>query len=330
MQTLGGNKLEDRILADLKTSFGIRCNKITPVHGGWLNQLWKATADSGELLIKQYSLARFSFKQLQLIEAALQRQITIEKDIACPHIYLYKGKAIRWIEDQIAYCVMTFCPGKNETAETITISQMSALGNVCALIHKSFSKLPPAAVKGYPIDDQEILTNLWRNVYTRRESGLLDTPLAHQNALFAQETILKQLTGEFFGRLPKGIAHEDFTPDNILFHDSGVSAVIDFDRNQYSYLWHDIGRAILSFALDNNRLDLSKIDAFIKGYTQHLPLNRSNIADALRLTWCIEVLWWIRPECFSSNFCGKAVRYRDEILWLTDHWGEIDSMLCLC
>ena len=38
--------------------------------------------------------------------------------------------------------------------------------------------------------------------------------------------------------------------DNILFNENGVSVILDFDRNHYSYIWMLIGRAILSFALE--------------------------------------------------------------------------------
>jgi len=55
---------------------------------------------------------------------------------------------------------------------------------------------------------------------------------------------------------------------------------VDFDCNGYSYIWHDIGRAILSFALKENVLDIGKVHAFLDGYLQHLPLTLSNIADA--------------------------------------------------
>jgi len=106
----------------------------------------------------------------------------------------------------------------------------------------------------------------------------------YRKALFAQEPILKQLTNKFFDKLPKGIAHEDFTSDNILFETNSVSAIIDFDRNCYSYIWHDIGRAILSFALNENKIDREIVNAFLEGYIQHLPLTLLDIADALRLS----------------------------------------------
>ncbi len=72
-------------------------------------------------------------------------------------------------------------------------------------------------------------------------------------------------------------------------------------------------------------LNIKKVRAFVAGYTRHLPLSMANVADALRISWCIEVLWWIMPSCFAMAR-SKAARYRDEILWLTDHWSEIDFL----
>ncbi|WDV48059.1 phosphotransferase [Clostridiaceae bacterium M8S5] len=319
--------MDENIIVDLKESFGLTCKHIYPVTGGWLNQKWKICTDKCELLVKQFSNKRFSRNKLKLVESALQRQIILEKrGVPCPSIWQCGGHAIRLLDNETAYMIMDFRLGKVESPNTITIMQMHSLGSACGLMHKFFSQLPVLSVKGFPINNRQIIDSLWANYHARKEKCLPSTPNEYREAVFAQEPILKQITNEFFDKLPKGIAHEDFTSDNILFDVDGVSAIIDFDRNHYSYIWHDIGRAILSFALKDNRMDIEKINAFLEGYTQHLMLTLSNIADALRLSWCIEVPWWIQPEFFTDNR-GKAVRFKDEILWLTKNWYEIDSLL---
>ncbi len=318
------------MFTDIENNYGIICKEITPINGGWLNKLWKVITDDGDLLIKQYSSKRYNKNKLQLIEYALQRQIIIKKDgILCPHIYQQEGHVIQFLNDTTAYIVMDFCGGRNENSSTITTTKMQSLGKECAKLHAAFSKLPTdGVVKEGSVEGKQILAGLWENYKTCKEQISLNDSIKYKNTLLAQEAILKQLTEDFFGKLPKGITHEDFTPDNILFDENGVSAIIDFDRNKYSFIWHDIGRAILSFALEDNQLNLDKIHAFVKGYSQCLPLTIANVADALRITWCIEVLWWIKPACFTMD-ASKATRYRDEIVWLTEKWFEIDSLLCL-
>ncbi len=321
--------MNDIIKKDLKDSYGIVCEEIIPVTGGWLNKKWKVSSDKGDLLIKQYSNERFSIDQLKLIESALQRQIILEKEgISCPRIWQYKSRAIRFLDNEISYMVMEFCQGKVEKPNTISIEQMQSLGSTCALIHKAFSKIPLQSVKGFPIDNEKLINSLWTNYYSCMEECSSDLSEEYKKAIFAQEAILNKLTNEFFDRLPRGIAHEDFTPDNMLFHADCVSAIIDFDRNHYSYIWHDIGRAILSFALEDGKINIEKINAFIKGYSQHLKLTLFDVADSLRLSWCIEIPWWIQPS-YIKVASEKVSRFKNEMLWLTENWFKINSLLLL-
>jgi len=316
-----------RILTDLKYSYGINCHETTPITGGWLNQKWKASTDHGELLIKQFSSKRFGPNNLRFIEAALQRQILVEKEgVLCPKIRQNKGRAIRLLDDSTAYMVMDFCGGKTAGPGQLTDGQMNSLGSACGFMHRAFSRLPVHSVLGYPIGSEDFLSSLWENYNKRIRDLSADAPEAYRKALSLQEPVLKQFSATYLGRLPKGIAHEDFTSDNLLFTADTLSAIIDFDRNQYSFLWHDIGRAVLSFALHEHRLDNRKIHAFLEGYLQYSSLTLPDIADALRISWCIETPWWIQPSFFSRER-GKAIRFRDEILWLTEHFFEIDDLL---
>ncbi len=323
--------MEESIRADLKASYGLTCDEIIPVTGGWLNKKWKITAGKHHVLVKQFSNKRYSREKIELIEAAMQRQIILEKKgVPCPYIWKCGENAIRWLDNETSYMVMDFLPGKIESPATITLRQMHSLGSACGFMHKAFSQLPARSVNGFPINNREVIDSLWDNFHTRRKAILqaeADSPGDYQKAVLALEPILKQLTSEFFDKLPQGIAHEDFAPDNILFDAEGVSAILDFDRNHYSYLWHDIGRSILSFALMDKRLNMERISAFLEGYSQHLPLTLPDITDALRLSWCIEVPWWIQPEYFQNNR-EKVARFKDEVLWLTENWFELDSLLC--
>jgi homoserine kinase type II len=222
--------------------------------------------------------------------------------------------------------VMDFRSGKIESPGTVTTMQMHSLGSACGRMHKAFSHISALSVKGFPVNSTQAIDSLWANYRTRLYEGTPSTSTEYREAVLAQEPILKQLSVEFFDKLPNGIAHEDFSADNILFDVDCVCAILDFDRNHYSWTWHDIGRAILSFALTDHGLNTGKINAFVEGYSQHLVLSLLNIADALRLSWCIEVPWWIQPQFFQKNN-AKVVRFKDEMLWLTEHWFELDSLL---
>ncbi len=319
--------MEQRIIEDLEQSYGVLCRHATPVTGGWLNKKWKASTNKGTLLIKRYSNQRFTQDKIRQIDAALQRQRILEENgVPCPHILPCGNHVIRMLDSETSYMVMTFCPGTIESCDTVTEEQIRSLGTVCGLMHKEFAKLPVQGVKGYPIDGRQILSSLWENFRASAAGISTDTPEEYKTAVSAQEGILHTLTPDFFDKLPKGIAHEDFTPDNMLFHEDRVSAILDFDRNQYSFLPHDIGRAILSLALKDAKMDPLKTETFINGYSTYLPLTAKDVADALRITWCIEVPWWIHPAVFAGG-SDKILRFKDEMLWLTAHWTELESLL---
>ncbi len=317
--------MEDNIIADLKESYGITCNQITPVTGGLLNRKWKVSTEKGELLIKQYSTKRFNRQQIDRIETALQRQIILKKHgVPCPLLWQYGGRVIRWIDDKTVYMVMDFCPGKTLKPDTITIKQMHSLGSTCAVMHKAFSQLSLHSANSLPVFGGYTMDLLWEYFNTRMINCSTDN-VEYQKTLCALEPILKQISTEFFDKFSKGFTHEDFQPGNILFDVDGVSAVIDFDRNCFSYIWHDIGRAILSFALEGNKMNVKKIYAFLEGYSQYSLLTLSDIADALRLSWCIEIPWWIQPKFFRE--CDEIPkRFKKEMLWLTKHWFDIESI----
>lgn len=305
--------MDSVIREDLRKTFGLGVIEVTDVSGGWMNRKWKVRTERGEFLVKQFSRTRFGERQLHQIEDALVRQITAaEAGVPCPTILLSPadGRPMRFLADDAGtvYMVMTFCGGHMETPDTVTNVQMHSLGETCGRMHRAFARIPAEDVKGYPIDSVRLLNELAENYAS-------------------QKSILDTLSPDFFDRLPRGIAHEDFSPDNILFDDRAVSAVLDFDRCCYSFRWHDIGRALMSLAWNGNTgtLDLPKIRAFVDGYAVHMPLSLADIPDALRITWCIETPWWIRPE-FFAECTPKVARFRDEILWLTEHWFELDAV----
>lgn len=319
--------MDDRIVTDLKESYGISFHGISPVAGGWLNRKWKISTDDGELLVKKYSYERYRPGSIAFIESALQRQMILEKrGVPCPAIRPCGERAIRLLDGETAYMVMDFCPGWIETPGTVTLPQMRELGSACGFMHRAFSKLPVDSVRGYPIDARREIDSLWANYRTRMQNGAPDEPAAYRNTLTALEPILRQLTEDFFDRIPKGIAHEDFSPDNFLFTEDRVSAILDFDRSCYNYLWHDVGRAILSLSLEDGKLNAGKIAAFVDGYARHLPLKLADVADAFRITWCVEVPWWIQPSFFEENH-NKVLRFRDEMIWLTENWSQLDSLI---
>ena len=339
--------MEEAIRADLESSFGLHGDSVNPVSGGWLNRKWKLVCGGKAWLVKQYSRKRFSQKQLDWIEESMQRQIIAQREgVPCPRVLSFRGKVLRTLADGTTYMVMEFCPGVMLDHNTVMTDQMYSLGRACGQIHRTFSALLPQGVRGYPLDRKSVLHELREHYRTQMEecgkaaeeggpagssSDFSDSSAKFFRALERERRILEKLPADFFDRLETGIGHEDFTPDNMLFSGNEVSAILDFDRSQYGFRLHDVGRTILSFALKDGEMDLKKAYAFLEGYGEWMAFGGSGragcsgdwlertLSDALMLTWCIEAPWWMKKGVFAGASV-KPGRFLEEITWVGEWW----------
>ena len=303
------------IVRDLQSAFGLTFTEALPVSGGWLNQKWRISTAHGPLLVKQYSLRRYRPDKLERIEEALRRQLLArEQGVRCPFLLQRDGRVLRRPDPETVYMVMEFCEGRIESPETLSPVQMESLGETCGQLHRVLSALPAEPVLptagGY---SPELLERFF--------SEKRDGPAMYSRAIQQAESIFAELDQRLFDG-PMGLAHEDIQPGNLLFDGRGVTALIDFDRCCFSFPAHDIGRALLSFALEEGGMNREKADAFREGYSRYRPLSEEDLQSALRLSWCIELPWWFTPD-FFRECSGVPARFLWEMRWMTEHWERL-------
>lgn len=68
--------------------------------------------------------------------------------------------------------------------------------------------------------------------------------------------------------LPKGLIHGDVFPDNTIFRDGKLSALIDFEEVCVDNLLMEIGMCINGFCFINNKLDFSMMESFLIEYNK--------------------------------------------------------------
>ena len=68
--------------------------------------------------------------------------------------------------------------------------------------------------------------------------------------------------------LPRGLIHGDVFPDNTIFTNGILSALIDFEEVCVDNLLMEIGMCINGFCFVNNTLDLSLMETFLFKYNQ--------------------------------------------------------------
>lgn len=322
--------MDQHLIDDLKQSYGLVFHHAEPINFGYMHQKWQVSTNRGDFLVKRFSHKRYDRARLVGIERALQRQFYLwEQGLPCPEILLFEGQPIRYLDAETSYMVMAFALGEMKGPDSVTPAQLYDLGQVCGKIQRLLT------LREGQIHSDDLQRYLQRSdpqstLSALRETFEIDLPDGvsedYKAALLAAKPLAEQVTLSYLERLPRGLAHEDFAADNLLFDEKDVTAVVDFDQSGPGYLWHDLGRAALCFCLQDGQFDLKKAAALAEGYRSVQSLPAGAFADAVRVTWCIEAAWWIKP-CFFGDCSGKTKRFREEVVWVGENWGRLDAML---
>lgn len=309
------------VFDDIGRKFALNVTDAVPVSGGYLNEKRKITTDRGCYLVKQFSEARYARAGHPRLEAALRREMTVhDAGVPSPRILLSGDRIIQYTDKGTAYMVMSFCEGECRTWETVTVSEMRSLGVACGQMHRILATLPCAGVHRYPLYGKDVYDALITHVQKLKCLSEYDALMPH----------LAKRIGEFspaaLEALPRQICHEDFAADNLLFANGTLSAILDFDRGQYGFPLHDVGRALMSFAFDETALRPVYLRAFRDGYAVHRTLCAEELLWALRLVFVLEVPWWLGAG-YETAASPKVRRFAREIHYLTKNGGALAAII---
>ena len=94
--------------------------------------------------------------------------------------------------------------------------------------------------------------------------------------------------------LPSGFIHRDVFPDNTIFEEGKLKAMIDFEFACVDRFMVEIGAAINGFCYPNNRLDRELVDCLINSYQKVRKLTEQElelIDDYIRLGALSNMSW---------------------------------------
>lgn len=215
---------------DIGKQYNMSISNVTPVKGGWLNKKWCADIENGKILIKQFSNQRYSndkIHRLAAIEKTLKNQIAANLGgVKCPRIYMANDKIIQILPNNIWYMVMDFSTGHMESPDSITEIQMNSLGLECGKMHHFFNIIE---IEGERDNFDNYSDQFLLKLQSRRINAQRAKNEAYNKAVSKHQAIIEDIEDNFFDSIPKGLTHSDFAFDNILFDDSCVTAILDFD-----------------------------------------------------------------------------------------------------
>ncbi|WP_158538320.1 phosphotransferase [Falsibacillus pallidus] len=318
---------EDAILDDLLQAcdryFGLEVRDASPIKRGYLNLKWKLTTDSGSYLLKQYNQKRLQLYDHEALLEAFQLQMKLyDNGLPCPKLHSYKGLYFLSSKNGELFLLMDYCEGKIVAPGKTNEEQMFELGTTTGFMHHLLNEQEIRKKAQFAIPDKIDRLKHWRTLQFSAESAGNE----HQVAIFKKlHSVTSSIDWDDFVLGERGWSHRDLWMDNLLFDDKKLCAILDFDRMKYDYPQLDAARAVISGALNDGRLDVDRVRAFMDGYNCHCPMDEKKMVQSLKLLWLMESTWWITDD--MADHKGPPIRFAEEMMWLTDHFFQLEEII---
>lgn len=224
-------------------------------HQGYSNCSHRIDTDQGRFLFREFlSKLRPRIEQEFLLLSALEGH-------GCPTAHPISSKCNSTLTevDGRLFGVFPFLEGAEPPLTPATARDIGRTAGHLSLM---------PSVAGF----DAVLNGSWVNALRFVEThGAGEIPAAQQAFLRKEGQRFKQ---DLPTDLPSGIIHADLFPDNVLFKDNQLVAVLDFEEAAVDTLLLDLGIAINGFCFPDNTLDHELMDALIDGYKEHRPLSK--------------------------------------------------------
>ncbi|WP_127588433.1 phosphotransferase enzyme family protein [Paenibacillus koleovorans] len=321
--------IREEVFHCLEQRFGFRIQGHVSGFPGLLNMKWLIETDRGPYFIKYYHPDRYNLgdaSRRSRLERSLSYQHYLhEKSRICPQVYPKDGTFVQRTPSGAFFIVMEAVTGEWIGAGQWNSEQMAALGQATGTMHRLLAPCDAYAVEWVP--DLGTMRDKWKLNYDQLLQGEKGTSARMLAAIEKQGALLATLDpSAFVESLAPHCAHWDLWADNLLYHPgTGRVSLLDFDSTTFAYTQVDVARALLSGAWHNDRLDLSRVAAFVAAYREAYELPVGGLPAAFRLLWCREAGWWLKGTYEEWSVPPK--RFAEELIWLTEQWETLDELL---
>jgi len=143
-------------------------------------------------------------------------------------------------------------------------------------------------------------------------------------AQFQQET--REIESFLQIELPRGFVHADAFPDNTIFRDGKLVALIDFEDSCVDALLFDVGMTLLGFGYHDGHPDPDRISALLEGYQSRRTLTPLEVESLpMMVRWCAHGMTFWHLQKYIQNPTDRQQRRISELQLMIQRLHGEDS-----
>lgn len=171
------------------------------------------------------------------------------------------------------FIIVDFIDNEPKLFDHLTEKDCFEAGKLIATLHNISEKYP--LTSAYRPNKRG--NAFWREILEKVSSNIKNYPysLNQEMPFDGLKNTYQTLEKTYPNKLPKGIIHGDFFPDNVFFNKEKPVAIIDFDFSGVDYWIYDLALSINAWCFDEGANFLFKrSDQFLKGYFSKRALSK--------------------------------------------------------
>lgn len=126
--------------------------------------------------------------------------------------------------------------------------------------------------------------------------------------------------------VPKALIHSDLFPSNVIIsHDESMVTIMDFEEVAHYYRMFDVGMTIVGSCREQSKINLFKMNAFLKGYKSEIKLTtiEEQTLQAFTVYAGAAMTFWRHKNFHYTNPDPNFFEHYKELQKVTDFIKEL-------
>lgn len=271
----------EKLLGKVLEAYEIKAKRIFSSQKGYRNEIWPVITESGQMInVTFYKNEPAILDRINRADKVSEYLITMglpTKRRYSPRLLTLKNERI------VKYVgVYEYLPGETIPWEAYTMKHIKALGKAMSDIHSYLSQYPAESFPSVYDEYLLILSRMEEYFSDREVIGAIQKKLGVEvnTGKFAE---FKELLAYLKAKPGQQALHMDFVRGNILFKDSEITGILDFEKTAKGHTVMDISRTLAFLLVDCKYKTADKVQKYflVSGYKKRGMSKEIYFSEAL-------------------------------------------------